>query len=342
MSPTELISAFTWRDGLDFSLLFLIAYGLLRVAKGTRAVPVLVAVASLGFLMWTVQTLDLIGVASLLKYVFESMILVVIVVFQQELRRALLYMGQRLMPAGRREAAESAVGELVAGLERLKRARVGALVILQGEIDVLSVATQRGILIDAPLRSETLVALAVPHAVNTAHDGAILIQGFRIARAGIICPLTEQPLDPRFGTRHRAAIGSTEETDALALVVSEERGELRLVQHGRMSEALRVSELEARITTWLTTPRVEATRAPAGAGESRVDLGTAEIRADASRIDLDRSALGLDRSTHGLRSGDGTEGRPMTKLASDTGKVVLDASQVALNTSNVRMGAKKA
>ncbi len=337
MSPTELISALTWRDALDFFLLFIIAYGLLRLAKGTRAVPVLVAVASLGVLAWTVQALDLIAVATLLKYVFESLILVVIVVFQKELRRALLYMGQRLMPAGRREAAESAVGELVAGLERLKRARVGVLVILQGEIDVLSVATQRGIAIDAPLRAETLVALAVPHAVNTAHDGAILIEGFRIARAGIICPLTEQPLDLRFGTRHRAAIGSTEETDALALVVSEERGELRMVQHGRMSEALRVSELEARITRWLTAPRLEAAPA-AGAGESRVDLGTAEIRAEGSRIDLERSALGV-RS--GL--GEGSDVRPSPgRLPSDTGKVVLDTGKVGLTTSAVRMGAKKA
>ena len=292
MSPTEFISAFTWRDGLDFGLLFLIAYWLLRVVQGIRAAPVLVAVASFGVLAWTVQALDLIAVASLLKYVFSSVILLVIVVFQQELRRALLYIGQRLLPAGRREAAESAVGELVASLERLKRARVGALVILQGEIDMLAVATHRGARIDAPLRSETLVALCVPHAVNTAHDGGILIEDLRIARAGIICPLSEQHLDPRFGTRHRAAIGCTEETDALALVVSEERGELRLVQHGQMTEALRVSELEARITEWLTTPRAEATRAPAGASESQVDLSNAELsRADMSRIDLDRSAV---------------------------------------------------
>ena len=112
MSPRELISAFTsaftWRDGLDFGLLFLIAYGFLRMVRGTRAVPVLVAVASFGVLTWIVQALDLIAVASLLKYAFSSMILVVIVVFQQELRRALLYVGQRLLPAGRREAAESA------------------------------------------------------------------------------------------------------------------------------------------------------------------------------------------------------------------------------------------
>lgn len=284
MSPTELISAFTWRDGLDFFLLFLIAYGLLRVVQGTRAAPVLVAVASLGVVAAAVRALDLIAVASILRYVFESIIVLLIVVFQQELRRALLYVGQRLLPAGRRRAAQSAVEELIAGLERLKRARVGALVIIKGEIEVLDTATGRGVAIDAPLRAETLVALAVPHAVNTAHDGAIVIDEFRIARAGVICPLTEQQIDARFGTRHRAAIGCTEESDALAVVVSEERGEVRMVQRGVLSEPLRIADLEGRITAWL-----EAPKAHHGGGDP------AESRADGSRTDM--SSLDLDRST---------------------------------------------
>lgn len=286
MSPTELISAFTWRDGLDFFLLFLVAYGLLRVVQGTRAAPVLVAVACLGVVAWAVRALDLIAVASLLRYVFESIIVLLIVVFQQELRRALLYVGQRLLPAGRREATQSAVEELIAGLERLKRARVGALVLLKGEIDVLEVANGRGVAIDAPLRAETLVALAVPHAVNTAHDGAIIIDDFRIARAGVICPLTEQQIDPRFGTRHRAAIGSTEESDALAIVVSEERGEVRTVMRGVISEPLRISDLEGRIKSWLEAPKADQVAA-AASGESRADLS----RADLSSVDLDGSAI---------------------------------------------------
>lgn len=284
MSPTELISAFTWRDGLDFFLLFLIAYGLLRVVQGTRAAPVLVAVASLGVVAAAVRALDLIAVASILRYVFESIIVLLIVVFQQELRRALLYVGQRLLPAGRRRAAQSAVEELVAGLERLKRARVGALVILEGEIDVLDTATGRGVAIDAPLRAETLVALAVPHAVNTAHDGAIVIEDFRIARAGVICPLTEQQIDARFGTRHRAAIGCTEESDALTIVVSEERGEVRIATRGVLSEPLRISDLEGRITAWLEAPKADHR---GEAADSRADAA----RADLSSVDLDRSAI---------------------------------------------------
>ncbi|MBL4689504.1 MAG: DNA integrity scanning protein DisA nucleotide-binding domain protein [Nannocystaceae bacterium] len=284
MSPTELISAFTWRDGLDFGLLFIVAYALLRAVQGTRVMPVLAAVAGLGVLAGIVRALDLIAMATLLRVVFESIIIIVIVVFQQELRRALLYVGQRLLPQGRRQAAASAVGELVAGLERLKRARVGALVILQGEIDVLAVANNKGVEIDAPLRSETLVALAAPHAVNTAHDGAVVIQEFRIGRAGVICPLTEQNIELKFGTRHRAAIGATEETDALAIVVSEERGEVRLVHRGKLSEPLRIADLEERITQWLATPRVEAARSP---GQSMADMS----RADLTRADLERTGL---------------------------------------------------
>ena len=112
----------------------------------------------------------------------------------------------------------------------------------------------------------------------------MLIQEFRIKRAGVICPLTEQNIELRFGTRHRAAIGSTEETDALAIVVSEERGEVRLVHRGQLSEPLRIADLEQRIVEWLAEPRVEATRSP---GQSMADMS----RADLSHVDLDRSAL---------------------------------------------------
>ena len=133
MNPQEWVQALTWRDALDFGLLVVIVYNLLKVVRGTRAVPVLVAVSVFGLLAWTVSQLDLIASASLLKYFFESIIILLIVVFQQELRRMLLYLGQRLLPSNRREAAKSAMGELVAGLERLKKARIGALVVLHGE-----------------------------------------------------------------------------------------------------------------------------------------------------------------------------------------------------------------
>jgi uncharacterized protein (TIGR00159 family) len=255
----EWMAALTWRDALDFGLLVVIVYHLLKVVRGTRAVPVLVAVSVFGLLAWTVSQLDLIASASLLKYFFESIIILLIVVFQQELRRMLLILGQRILPSNRREAAQSAMSELVAGLERLKRARIGALVVLQGDIDVMSVATGVGTEIDAPLKAETLVALSIPHAANTAHDGAIVVEDFRITRAGVILPLSAQTLDPRFGTRHRGAIGVSEETDGFVLIISEERGELRIAHRGTISDALEPSDLQERVETWLSAPRNDPT-----------------------------------------------------------------------------------
>ncbi len=263
MNPQEWLAALTWRDALDFGLLVVIVYYLLKVVRGTRAVPVLVAVSVFGLLAWIVSQLDLIASASLLKYFFESIIILLIVVFQQELRRMLLVLGQRILPSSRREAAQSAMGELVAALERLKRARIGALVVLQGDIEVMSVATGVGTEIDAPLKAETLVALCIPHAANTAHDGAIVVENFRMTRAGVILPLSAQTLDPRFGTRHRGAIGVSEETDCLVLIISEERGELRIAHRGVISEPMDSEALQERIEIWLATPRDEEAEAEA-------------------------------------------------------------------------------
>lgn len=268
VTPREFIEALTWRDGLDFGILLILVYAGLRLLQGTRAVPVLVSVAVFAGIAAAASALDMVAVASLLKYFLEYVIIILIVVFHQELRRILLHMGQRLLPQGRREAARSAVGELVLAVDRLRRARVGALFILQGEIDVFDVVSDRGREIDASLHADTLVALMIPHPINLAHDGAVLIQNFRIARAGVICPLTQRDrLDPNFGTRHRGAIGVSEESDALVVVVSEERGEIRTVHRGAISEPLTPVQLEGRIAQWLEQPRAEASR-PAAPSES--------------------------------------------------------------------------
>ncbi|HET6585785.1 MAG TPA: DNA integrity scanning protein DisA nucleotide-binding domain protein [Nannocystaceae bacterium] len=307
MNVGEWLSALTWRDALDFFCLFIVVYGLLRAAKRTRAAPVLAAVVAFGAIAWAVRALDLIALATLLRYVFDSIIILLIVVFHQELRRLLVVLGQRLVPAGRRRAAASAVGELVSGLGRLQKARVGALVVLQGETDVLLAAKNRGLEIDAPLRADTIVALAIPHMANAAHDGALVIQEFRIARAGVICPLSDQPIDPSFGTRHRAGLGISEESDALVLVLSEESGELRIIYRGAISEALRVDDLEARITQWLETPRAEATR-PAPEQAVQQDPAAAVLfERQVETSDTELSAIDLSRAA--VLQGDGEGGR---------------------------------
>ncbi|MGB1015487.1 MAG: diadenylate cyclase, partial [Nannocystaceae bacterium] len=217
------------------------------------------SVAFFGAVAYVARALDLVAIAALIKYFLEYIFIILIVVFHQEIRRVLLRTGHQLLPQSRQIAARSAVGELLQAMERLRRAKIGALFILQGEFDVLDVSSDRGREIDATLHADTLVALMIPHPINHAHDGAVLVQNFRIARAGVILPLTRRDhLDPRFGTRHRGALGISEETDALVLVVSEERGEIRVVHRGNISGALNSSELEQRIQTWLEQPRAEA------------------------------------------------------------------------------------
>lgn len=291
MTPHEFIAALSWRDALDFSLLLIIVYTVLRLLTGTRALPVLLAVAAFSALAAAASALDLVAVAALLKYFLEYVIIILIVVFHQELRRIFLRVGQRLLPHRRREATRSAVGELVLGLERLRRAKVGALVILQGEIDVLGVVSDRGSEINAALHAATLVALMIPHPINLTHDGALLIQNFRIARAGVICPLTQRDLlDPNFGTRHRGAIGVSEETDALVLVVSEERGELRVVHRGEISAPLTAPELEARIAEWLDQPPAAAS-VVAGARAVVASESTVARSLSRTRVDLRRDLM---------------------------------------------------
>lgn len=254
MTPADILAALSWRDVVDFVLLFLAAYGALRLFRATRALPVLAAIAALAGLGWLARELDIVGVGLMLEYFLDYIIIILIVVFHREIRRVLVRLGQRLLPGSRRERAATAVESLVGACERLSKARIGALFVLEGSFDILRLCTDPGKPIDAPLTVETLVALAVPHAVNTAHDGAVLIREFRIDRAGVICPLTERALDPRFGTRHRGALGVSEETDALVIVLSEERGEIRVVQGGAISEALDGAQLADRIDGWLERP----------------------------------------------------------------------------------------
>jgi diadenylate cyclase len=282
MNLGDLLAALTWRDVVDLVLLFTLSYAVLRLLKGTRALPVLILVALLAVAAFVARELDIVGVGALLKYLLEYIIIILIVVFHQELRRLMVRMGQRLMPQARQEAAESAVETLVDSCERLVKGRVGALLILEGEFDVLEVCTHVGSRIEAPLRSETLVALTVPHSLNTAHDGAILIRDFRIERVGVVCPLTSRTLDPRFGTRHRGAIGVSEECDALVIVLSEERGEMRVVEGGVISEALEGHELQRRIYAWIDRPPPAVSERSGTASMSRVDMRLDETATQAT------------------------------------------------------------
>ncbi len=252
MTIPDVLRALSWKDALDFVLLYIVAYAALRLVRRTRALPVALSLLLLGALAGVVRWLDLIGTATVLRYFFESFILILIVVFRQELRRGLLLLGQRLMPTGTRGAAPGTAQEIVTAVDRLVRGHIGTLVVLQGRIDVVELASDPGRPVDAPVRADLLVALAIPHPANLSHDGATVLSGDRIVRAGLVCPLTQRTdLAPQFGTRHRGALGLSEDSDALVIAVSEERREVRVAERGEFTPPLSLAELHDRVEAFL-------------------------------------------------------------------------------------------
>jgi uncharacterized protein (TIGR00159 family) len=222
-------------DTLDILLVACAVYWLLLLIRGTRA-----AQMSLGLvvvvLVWILS--DQLGLATLgflLDYFLGWGVLIVIVIFQADIRRALTRVGRGLFRTPYRQEAQ-ATEEIVRACQSLAQRRVGALMVLEREVN-LEEHLELGTRLDAELSRELLISVFLPY--SPLHDGALVIRDSRIAAAGCVLPLAFGSNIPgTLGTRHRAAVGIAEETDALAVVVSEETGKITLVTGGRILEDL--------------------------------------------------------------------------------------------------------
>lgn len=234
----ELLQHFRWSlDLLDILLVAFIIYRLLLLIKGTRTVQMLLGLAVLLVVYVASQMSGLFTLNWLLDNFLSSIILVIVVIFQNDIRRALIHMGRNPFAndSSFREG-DRGIDELVKGCTSLSAHRYGALVVIERETginDFLEIGTE----VDASLSSDLLRAIFHPQ--SPIHDGAAVIQRGRISRVGCFLPLTQNPaVNPRFGTRHRAAIGLTELVDAVAIVVSEETGRISVVISGKMTRDL--------------------------------------------------------------------------------------------------------
>jgi uncharacterized protein (TIGR00159 family) len=172
---------------------------------------------------------------SLLSSLLSSIVLIIVVVFQNDIRRALIRMGNTAWFTGGREQQSRVIDEVVAAATELARHRMGALIAFEQDANVLEFAKSEGIQLDCVVTRELLVSLFVPESVNKLHDGAVLIRDLRVARAGVFFPMPDTKiLDAQLGSRHRAALGITEETDAVVVVVSEERGTISFCFSGNI------------------------------------------------------------------------------------------------------------
>jgi len=224
---------------VDVAIVYYLIYRLLLTIRGTRAAQMIVGMVLLGTAYLIAERLQLSTVSWLLDNFIAYFIILIIVVFQQDIRRALGRIGQNVLPFGRKQETTQIVDEVVAATAQLARARMGAIVVFEREA-ALEEFVDDATRIDAVLSRQLLVALFVPSKDNELHDGAVVIgKSHRIELSRALLPLSRATdLGPEFGTRHRAALGITEDTDAVAVVVSEERGEISLCFKGSIARDL--------------------------------------------------------------------------------------------------------
>ena len=233
-------ASFTWRDAVDILAVTLIAYTLLRLIRGTRAVQMVVGLLFVFVVYRIADALRLVALRDVLKTLIFYLPFGIIVLFAQELRRALAAFGRTPLWFSSYHAEEM-ISEIVLATTSLSTRRVGALIVVERQ-EGLKTYIENGVRVDAAVSYDLLVSLFSPG--TPLHDGAVIISNERIAAASCFLPLSlKEGLSKRYGTRHRAALGITEETDALAIVVSEERGTLSLARDGQLSEELDAKSL---------------------------------------------------------------------------------------------------
>ncbi len=225
------------RSLADILVIALIFYQGLRLIKGTRAWQMTLGVIFLVLFYYVTRLLDLRTVQWLLENSFPYFLFGLVVVFQAEIRRALAELGKgRFVGWWNQKQQTARFEEIVLAATTLASRRIGALIVIEGEIGLKNYI-ESGIKLDANLTYDLLLTIFNPK--SPLHDGAVIVTGERITAAGCFLPLTTDPyLSKELGTRHRAAIGMTEETDAVAIVVSEETGRITAVHGGEMSRNL--------------------------------------------------------------------------------------------------------
>jgi diadenylate cyclase len=254
---------FTWWDALDIVIVTFIIYQLLQFLRGTHAVQMALGAFVLVLLYWLSVLTNLQTLNWLLRTFLPFLVFGIIVVFQSEIRKVLAHLGKTPLPflgAVARRKAE-VIDEVVLAATTLASTRTGAIVVLEREMGLRSYI-ETGISLDALLTYDLLISIFNPE--TPLHDGAVIIQGNRVAAAACFLPLTVNPeLSRALGSRHRAAIGLSEDTDAVAVVVSEETGIISLVAEGRIRRELDGRQLKQALLETLEGRDRERTEEPA-------------------------------------------------------------------------------
>ena len=276
MDFTNNIPAFvSLRNVIDIALVFIIVYVVLKLLRGTRAVPTVVGLVILALVYWIAVQQELSTLEFVLRYAVGFIGIAIIVLFQSEIRQALIYFANRFrFPILKRQRGQfggSVYDEIVLAVTTLASEKTGALIVIERNIGLRNFI-DAGVQLDARISYDLLVTIFNPS--TPLHDGAVVIQNERLAAASVFLPLTKNPeVSRELGTRHRAAIGITEGSDAISLVVSEETGLITYVEAGVVHRNLDTTQLRKFLLDALEIPLVEPRRETAKAiKEAETDI----------------------------------------------------------------------
>jgi len=247
---------------IDIALVFAIVYVVLKLVRGTRAVPTVVGMVLVGLLYWGAVVYELTTLEFVLRYAVGFIGIAIIVLFQSEIRQALIYFASRvrfpLLKRQRGQFGGSVYDEIVLALTTLASEKTGALIVIERRIGLRNFIDS-GVQLDANISYDLLVSIFNP--ATPLHDGAVIIRNERVAAASVFLPLTKNPeVSRELGTRHRAAIGITEGSDAISLVVSEETGLVTYVETGRIIRNIDTATLRKLLLDAMNVPLIEPRR----------------------------------------------------------------------------------
>ena len=237
-------------DLLDILIVYYLVYRILLLIKGTRAAQMMMGLAFFGLSFVAAKQLQMTTVLWVLESLTAYIVIIVVIIFQQDIRRGLMHVGRKMASFSKPHEVSYALSEVVDACSRMARARIGAILVFEREAMVKEFI-DHGKDVDARLSRELLNTLFVPSRDNELHDGAVIVdKNLRVSLAGAVLPLSRNTnLSQEYGTRHLAALGITEETDAVAVVVSEERGEVSLCYKGIMARDLEPHTLRMALET---------------------------------------------------------------------------------------------
>jgi uncharacterized protein (TIGR00159 family) len=250
----ELIQPFRWQDFLDIGIITFLIYRSLQIVRGSRAMQMIIGLAVILVAYVLSRALGLLTLNWILDNFLASIILVIIVIFQSDIRRALTQVGSApLFGSAERvvQRSEDIIDEVADAAMALTDRHVGALIVIEREVG-LNEYMEIGTRLDARVSRELVESVFLPH--SPIHDGALVIQNSRVTAVRCLLPLSTNPhLRKTWGTRHRAALGVTEETDAVAVVISEQEGTAALVVGGNVTENIDGARLRSALRDLLKT-----------------------------------------------------------------------------------------